>query len=137
MPNACSPMYKNTSTAPIKPDAKPIGTPIDISNNNPTISIIENKEAKEQENKYIKLKKIIEKFDTKTILARINQNTPITEYKIMAIQFRDNGKIELHLEEEYSKERSITLFNDINILENFLEKARENYYTYHYSYLLC
>ena len=41
MPNACSPMYKNTSTAPIKPDAKPIGTPIDISNNNPTISIIE------------------------------------------------------------------------------------------------
>ena len=30
MPHACSPMYKNTSTAPIKPDAKPIGTPIDI-----------------------------------------------------------------------------------------------------------
>ena len=41
MPNACSPMYKNTNTAPIKPDAKPIGTPIEISNNNPTISIIE------------------------------------------------------------------------------------------------
>ena len=41
MPNACSTMYKNTSTAHIKPDAKPIGTPIEISNNNPTISIIE------------------------------------------------------------------------------------------------
>jgi hypothetical protein len=34
-------MYKNTSTAPIKPEAKPIGTPIDIRANNPTISIIE------------------------------------------------------------------------------------------------
>ena len=41
MPNACSPMYKNTNTAPIKPDAKPIGTPIDIRSNNPTISISE------------------------------------------------------------------------------------------------
>ena len=41
MPNACSPMYKNTSTAPMKPDANPIGTPIEINNNNPTISIIE------------------------------------------------------------------------------------------------
>ena len=34
-------MYKNTSTAPIKPEAKPIGTPIDIRANSPTISIIE------------------------------------------------------------------------------------------------
>ena len=34
-------MYKNTSTAPMKPDANPIGTPIDISANNPTINIIE------------------------------------------------------------------------------------------------
>ena len=41
MPSACSPMYKNTSTAPIKPDANPIGTPIEIRANNPTISMIE------------------------------------------------------------------------------------------------
>jgi hypothetical protein len=84
------------------------------------------KEAKEQENKYIKLKKIIEKFDAKNILAQVNKDTPMTEYTIIAIQFGDDD-IELYLEENYSKERSITLFNDINILENFLEKARENY----------
>jgi plasmid replication initiation protein len=84
------------------------------------------KEAKEQENKYIKLKKIIEKFDAKNILAQVNKDTPMTEYTIIAIQFGDDD-IELHLEENYSKERSITLFNDINILENFLEKSRQNY----------
>jgi hypothetical protein len=85
------------------------------------------KKAQEEENKYAQLKEIKEKFSGKNILGKINKDTPITEYKIMAIQFRDNGKIELHLEEEYSKERSITLFPDINTLENFLEKARENY----------
>jgi hypothetical protein len=85
------------------------------------------KKAQEEENKYAQLKEIKEKFSGKNILAQVNKNTPITEYKIIAIQFGDNGKIELHLEEEYSKERSITLFPDINTLENFLEKARENY----------
>jgi hypothetical protein len=85
------------------------------------------KKAQEEENKYAQLKEIKEKFSGKNILAQVNKNTPITEYKIIAIQFGDNGKIELHLEEEYLKERSITLFPDINTLENFLEKARENY----------
>jgi hypothetical protein len=50
----------------------------------------------------------------------------MTEYTIIAIQFGDDD-IELHLEEEYSKERSITLFPNVETLENFLEKVRENY----------
>ena len=41
MPNAWSPIYRNTSTAPIKPEAKPIGTPMEIRANNPIKSIIE------------------------------------------------------------------------------------------------
>jgi hypothetical protein len=85
------------------------------------------KKAQEEENKYAQLKEIKEKFSGKNILGKINKDTPITEYKIMAIQFGDNGKIELHLEEEYSKKRSITLFPNVETLENFLEKARENY----------
>ena len=38
IPNACSPIFKNTTTAPIKPEAKPSGTPIAISANNPNMN---------------------------------------------------------------------------------------------------
>ena len=41
IPRACSPICTITITAPIKPDAKPRGTPIEISAINPNITINE------------------------------------------------------------------------------------------------
>jgi plasmid replication initiation protein len=85
------------------------------------------KKAQEQKNNYKQIEKLREEFEGKNILGKIN-NDPIAEYIVSTLQLNNEiKKIELFLMDNSTKEQKIILFPNSDILEDFLQKSRQNY----------